>query len=213
VYIKKKPNAFQLYEKPTTAAVPHTLIILSQKSELLCVLLDSQHYFDQDHVIDRMKDSLERLRYSGVWSLAEENVMDLSIDKRDDVEMQVRSLTSLTDGNVLLHYLAHTNLDGVILLPTALAPRTGGLKAIENRFVRIVEIIREVLLTKRHEERSSTVVEYGIHVEDNESLDKPIGYWVVGRLIPDGEFYVCYEDSVPQNAVEMAHRLASRHCN
>jgi hypothetical protein len=210
VYCPPHRNAFHNYEKPSNVRVAHTLIILAQKSEMLCVLLDSRHHFSQNDVIDRMKDCLERLNHNGVWSIAEENVMDISMDKKDETETQIRSLTSLTEGNVLLHYLSHTERDGVILLPTTLVPKPSGLLAIENRFIKTIEIIREVLLTRRHEERSSAVIEYGVHVEDNESLDKNIGYWIVGRLIDNGEFYVCYEDSVPQSTVEMAHRLTSR---
>lgn len=124
----------------------------------------------------------------------------------------VNLFISATEGpyNVLLHYISHNEREGTIILPTSLSPKPSSLLSIELRFIKTIEIIREVLLSKKHEEKSNVVVEYGIHAEDSESFDKMIGYWIIGRMTNNDEFYVCYEDSVPQNVAELMHRLGTR---
>lgn len=78
--------------------IPHILIILSQRSELLCILLQSSNN-DHSEMINKMRDCLERIHSSNVWNIVEESVIDLSLEKKDlsekkdDNESQLRSLT------------------------------------------------------------------------------------------------------------------------
>ncbi len=73
-------------------------------------------------------------------------------------------------------------------------------------------------LLQQSMDETEPIVEYGVHVEDSESFaPHTIRYWVVGAMLPVAssnygdltEIYVCYEDSIPQNIVELAYRMTT----
>ncbi|EFC48624.1 predicted protein [Naegleria gruberi] len=110
--------------------------------------------------------------------------------------------------NVLLGYVVHSNSNGVILYHNSSNP------AIASVFSLKCQVVRQVLQSKRSMS-DDPIVEFGIHIDQKVPLPNNtighIGYWICGRMNDMlDEFYVCYEDSIPQDVVELSYRLYSR---
>ena len=110
--------------------------------------------------------------------------------------------------NILLSYVVHFNSNGVILFHTNENP------AIAAMFSLKCQVVRQVLQSKRFI-AEDPVVEFGIHIDQKIPLSATstghIGYWICGRMNDKmDEFYICYEDSISQDVVELSYRLYSR---
>lgn len=149
------------------------------------------------------------------------STMDIS-DIRENLLNQAEYIvpTKLTAGerNCLLHYVHLDTLEGIILSSRSVEDRSKNEKIVRN-FNRCAHVIHRLLYnTVRfkkilNEDMDKTTInknlvaikEHGI-LFDCENTS----YWVIGRLYaaPHAkEFYVCYEDTAPQNMVEMAFKL------
>ncbi|KAG2386952.1 hypothetical protein C9374_001987 [Naegleria lovaniensis] len=115
--------------------------------------------------------------------------------------------------NVLLGYVVHSNSNGLILF------HNSHNSSIASVFSLKCQVIRQVLHSKRMIANGSQdfdqIVEFGIHIDHRVPLVgtsvAQVGYWICGRMNDKlDEFYVCYEDSIPQEVVELSYRLYSR---
>ncbi|XP_063981427.1 protein inturned [Diachasmimorpha longicaudata] len=147
--------------------------------------------------------------------------MDVS-DIRESLLNQAEYIapTKLTAGdkNCLLHYVHLDTLEGVLLSSRTIEQPDKNSEIIAtfnecahsihkllNNAVRFKKMLNEDVDKTAINKNLVAIKEHGVLFEC-ESLS----FWVVGRLyaVPQAkEFYVCYEDTVPQNLVEMAFRL------
>ncbi|XP_017799243.1 PREDICTED: protein inturned [Habropoda laboriosa] len=151
--------------------------------------------------------------------------MDIS-NIRENLLNQAEYLASkvLTTGdkNYLYHYVHLDMVEGILLSSKPLE-HSGKDHAFLVNFNRCVHIIHKLLYntvrfkTMLNSDMDKTVInksliavkEYGVLFEWEN-----LTYWVVGRLHTTPhpkELYVCYQDSAPQNLIEMAFKLHSLH--
>nr|XP_018899633.1 PREDICTED: protein inturned [Bemisia tabaci] len=139
---------------------------------------------------------------------------------------------STVDANHLFHFIQLDRAEGILLSRSNLAG-TGSsqkLSFVINNFTKCVYNIQRIFENSIKFKRMNglevkgsvmnnsliAIKEQGILFEyplnDSDSEKKVmLTYWVVGRLffLPHPrEIYVCYEDTVPQNMVEIAFRIA-----
>lgn len=129
-------------------------------------------------------------------------------------------ILTVGDGNYLLHYL-HLDLCEGILISSFFDKCVIKNSEIVSKFSRCVQMMHTFLqntlryrkIVNQDGEKNVinkslvSIKEYGtLFVWNN------LSYWVVGRILPyprTKEIYVCYQDSTPQNLVEMTFRLNS----
>jgi hypothetical protein len=140
--------------------------------------------------------------------------------------------------NVLFNYIIHSQAQGSLIFPATLSDNLKVIEPQFIKYCEIIRQVltvrrRHILLgdedylndsestaQMRHlsQKEEQPCIEYGIHVEDSESFaPHTIGYWIVGAMLPIDkdsdrnltEIYICYEDSIPQNVVEVAYKLAT----
>ncbi|KAG8039143.1 hypothetical protein G9C98_003450 [Cotesia typhae] len=135
-------------------------------------------------------------------------------------QSEVISPIRITTGpkNVLIHYVHLDPFEGV-LMSSRTIENPGKNADVINTFNECAHTIHKLLgntvrfKTLAIEDPASVVInknlvaikEHGILFEY-----EGINFWVIGRLFETPclkEFYVCYEDSVPQNLIEMAFKL------
>ncbi|XP_011298415.1 protein inturned [Fopius arisanus] len=146
--------------------------------------------------------------------------MDVS-DIRESLLNQAEYIapTKLTAGdkNCLLHYVHLDILEGVLLssrtienpeknseIMSTFNECAHSIHRLLKNTVRFKKMLNEDVDKTEINKNLVAIKEHGVLFEC-ESLT----FWVIGRLYaaPAKEFYVCYEDTVPQNLVEMAFRL------
>ncbi|XP_015599831.1 protein inturned [Cephus cinctus] len=149
--------------------------------------------------------------------------MDIS-DIRENLLNQAEYIVpkKLTSGekNVLFHYIHLDMLEGILLSSETAENSLKNAKILTN-FNRCAHIIHKLLHnTVRFKKMLSqdmdksvinksliAIKEHGVLFEWDS-----LSYWVIGRLYTTPhpkELYVCYQDTAPQNLVEMAFRLNS----
>ena len=149
------------------------------------------------------------------------SMMDIS-DIRENLLNQAEYMvpTKLTAGdkNCLLHYVHLDVLEGILLSSKSVEESSKNKIIIQN-FNRCAHIIHKLLYnTVRfkkilNEDMDKTAINKNlIAIKEHGILFQfeNMTYWVIGRLYaaPHAkEFYVCYEDSAPQNMIEMAFKL------
>lgn len=122
------------------------------------------------------------------------------------------------DKNCLLHFVHLDAHEGVLLSSRIIeCPEKNAeiivtfnkcahtIHKLLNNAVRFKKMLNEDVDKTAINKNLVAIKEHGV-LFDYENLS----FWVVGRLFsaPQAkEFYVCYEDSVPQNLIEMAFRL------
>lgn len=135
-------------------------------------------------------------------------------------QSEVISPIRITTGpkNVLIHYVHLDPFEGV-LMSSRTIENPGKNADVINTFNECAHTIHKLLgntvrfKTLAIEDPASVAInknlvaikEHGILFEY-----EGINFWVIGRLFETPclkEFYVCYEDSVPQNLIEMAFKL------
>lgn len=137
--------------------------------------------------------------------------------------------------NGLFHYVNINEFEGIFISPTQqeMSVVNGALhEVVLNHFYRACLQIRnffhqavqnktkQLENPRKYGDNTSfcAVKEHGIlftciipqHSENSKKQPPPLSltYWVIGRLFPDEkEMYVCFQESVPQTAVEMAFKL------
>ncbi|KAK5650403.1 hypothetical protein RI129_001432 [Pyrocoelia pectoralis] len=149
------------------------------------------------------------------------------------VDMTEKKPNRLTFGNenVLYHYVQLDENEGILLCPSDTQIYSTTLDVILNSFRKCAQNIHDIFkntlrlkemlaqdVTKWVFNRSLVAVkEYGTLFEcsltedANKKYDK-LTFWVIGRLyyIPHPrEVYVCYQDTIPQNIVEISFKLGT----
>lgn len=146
--------------------------------------------------------------------------MDIS-NIRDNLLNQAEYLIpkKLTAGdkNYLYHYVHLDMVEGILLSPKSIdVPPNSKILVNFNRCVHIIHrLLNNTVRFKKmlNQDMDKTVInksliaikEHGVLFElENTS------YWVVGRLYMTPhpkELYICYQDSAPQNLIEIAFKL------
>lgn len=157
----------------------------------------------------------------------------------DQSSLEILSSATTGPYNVLFNYVIHSQAQGTLLFPISLTDNLSRIEPIFIKYCGIIrqtlmlrrqsEYLVDEDFTKPERmshaaerpilmEGTEPIVEYGIHVEDSESFaPHTIKYWVVGAMLPISsstygdltEIYICYEDSIPQNIVDIAYRMAT----
>lgn len=151
--------------------------------------------------------------------------MDIS-NIRENLLNQAEYLTPkvLTTGNknYLYHYVHLDMVEGILLSSKPLENSTKDHKILVN-FNKCIHIIHKLLHNAvrfkkmLNSDMDKTVINKSlIAVKEHGVLFEweNVTYWVVGRLYTTPhpkELYVCYQDSAPQNLIEVAFKLHSLH--
>ncbi|XP_022920612.1 protein inturned [Onthophagus taurus] len=135
------------------------------------------------------------------------------------------------DPNVLYHYVQFDEIEGVLLMLPKMAGSNLFIDTIMDNFrcccLRIRKLFQNTLRFKNMSTQDMAkslmnktliaIKEHGIlfeyiHEGLNTKKSYKTTYWVVGRLfyMPyQRELYVCYQDTIPQNLVDMAFKLGA----
>ncbi|KAK4883073.1 hypothetical protein RN001_006392 [Aquatica leii] len=148
----------------------------------------------------------------------------------DMVEKKPNRLTSGTD-NVLFHYVHLDTTEGILLSPPDVQTNSVTLEVVLNNFRKCAQNIHDLFQnTLRYKEMLAqdvtkcvfnksliAIKEYGTLFECTfaddlfKKYDK-LTYWVIGRVynIPHHkEVFVCYQDTIPQNIIEISFKLGA----
>lgn len=147
--------------------------------------------------------------------------MDIS-SIRDSLLCEAEYISShvltVGEGSYSLHYL-HLDLGEGILISSFSDKCVAKNSEVISKFSNCIQTMHTLLqntlryrkIVNQDAEKSvvnkslASTKEYGtLFVLNNQT------YWVVGRILPhprEKEVYVCYQDSTPQNLVEMTFRL------
>lgn len=141
------------------------------------------------------------------------NAHNSSYDPSNYANYNMKHFVTQGPYNVLLGYVVHSNSNGLILF------HNSHNSSIASVFSLKCQVIRQILHSKRMianmSQDADPIVEFGIHIDHKVPLVgnsvAQVGYWICGRMNDKlDEFYVCYEDSIPQEVAELAYRLYSR---
>ncbi|XP_043256589.1 protein inturned [Colletes gigas] len=190
-----------------------TMPILGRRATREKISSGSRYSDDSDSDIDMYKNDCRILN------------MDIS-NIRENLLNQAEYLTPkiLTTGNknYLYHYVHLDMVEGILLSSKPLENSAKDRKILVN-FNKCVHIIHRLLHnTVRfkkmlNSDMDKTVINKSlIAVKEHGVLFEweNVTYWVVGRLYTTPhpkELYVCYQDSAPQNLIEVAFKLHSLH--
>lgn len=129
-----------------------------------------------------------------------------------------RKLTTSKDKNTLYHYVHLDSLEGILLSACIVEGLDKNAHFLAN-FSKCAGVIHSMLQnTLRfkkilNQEIDKTVIDKSlVAIKEHGVLFEweNMTFWVVGRLYASPhpkELYVCYEESVPQNVIEMVFRL------
>jgi len=137
-----------------------------------------------------------------------------------DISLSMTLSTKLTTGyyNSLFHFLIFQKHRGTFICPNDTQCDSSDLLTtnIMNCFKHACEQIHDMFTQNQHDQVQ--LLEHGVlfHAEQTHGAEMKVNapnvsYWVVGRLVRYGlaeeEIYVCFQDGVPQNIIEMAFKL------
>ncbi|XP_053978115.1 protein inturned isoform X1 [Hylaeus volcanicus] len=190
-----------------------TMPILGRRATREKIASGSRYSDDSDSDIDMYKSNCRMLS------------MDIS-NIRENLLNQAEYLTPkiLTTGNknYLYHYVQLDMVEGILLSSKPLENSAKDHKILVN-FNKCIHIIHKLLHnTVRfkkmlNSDMDKTVINKSlIAVKEHGVLFEweNVTYWVVGRLYTTPhpkELYICYQDSAPQNLIEVAFKLHSLH--
>ncbi|XP_077984334.1 protein inturned-like [Glandiceps talaboti] len=152
-------------------------------------------------------------------------------------ELYTATKLSAGADNTLFHYVSLEVGQGIIVTPTHKDLQLLGgithpqlLKTFHKTCLAIRHVFEQALKSKRKQPRTTQhnhfhckkslriVKEHGVLVQcvpenwnEQKKTSPKMHYWVVGRLYGEPfarEVYVCYHESAPQNAVELAFKLS-----
>eukprot|EP01112_Ceratiomyxa_fruticulosa_P013482 TRINITY_DN3792_c0_g1_i2.p1 TRINITY_DN3792_c0_g1~~TRINITY_DN3792_c0_g1_i2.p1 ORF type:complete len:488 (-),score=81.65 TRINITY_DN3792_c0_g1_i2:47-1510(-) len=187
-------------------------------------------------LVDRLRISFNKLRAAGIIShireKASQHMSPIALISEKSVLKGSTPFVVLSgqDGkNILFEYVSYNRLSGAILTPNKLKQDDQvAHDLIHLKFYNSILTIQTILHSKHYQKHG--IEEYAIRLQSQSpnpsnsnfsnifSLANTInnntttqqlskGFWVVGRLYQNNEFYVCYHDDVPRDTVEMAFRL------
>lgn len=140
----------------------------------------------------------------------------------NQAEYLVPKVLTMGDKNYLYHYVHLDTVEGILLSSKPLEYLGKDRNFLVN-FNKCVHVIHRLLhntvrfKTMLNSDMDKTVINKSlIAVKEHGVLFEweNLSYWVVGRLYTTPhpkELYVCYQDSAPQNLIEMAFKLHSLH--
>ncbi|XP_014243073.1 protein inturned isoform X2 [Cimex lectularius] len=124
----------------------------------------------------------------------------------------------------VLHYVDFNMTEGIFISSPGVSPNVKKLENVMNNFRKYAHKIKKMFMNTISFKLKSkelhrfvwnkslvAIKEFGILFNAAENKEKPLSYWVTGRLFSTPilrEFYVCYHDACPQNLVELAFSLA-----
>ncbi|KAL3279394.1 hypothetical protein HHI36_016904 [Cryptolaemus montrouzieri] len=137
--------------------------------------------------------------------------------------------------NVLYHYVQFDALEGILISPPEYKVESRTQKIVISSFRKCCQQIHGLFQnTIRFKDMSSqdmaksvmnksliAIKEYGTMFEcpfldEKESKKNKISFWVIGRLFFSPhvrEVYVCYNDAIPQNLIELAFKMNMGFCD
>lgn len=141
----------------------------------------------------------------------------LSFSSATEISLTSALSTKLTTGmnNTLFYFTMLKNHSGVLICPNISQSTDALTNEIISSFQASCEKIHELFLPKQCSARQ---LEYGLlfRVRTTKGAEMKKGspsvkYWVVGRIVKKGsseeEVYVCFQDGVAQNIIEMAFKM------
>jgi hypothetical protein len=143
-------------------------------------------------------------------------------------DIQPQQLTAGKE-NVLFHFVQFDSTEGVLVCPPECRLQSQTINGILNSFRKSCHKIHSLFqntmrfknmpaqdMAKSVMNKSLIAIkEHGVMFEcpfldDVDNRKNKIKYWVVGRLFympHPREVYVCYQDNIPQNIIELAFRI------
>jgi len=173
--------------------------------------------------------SLHRLM--SIPQIAQKSVPSVEvIDTRMLIASQEELPYMLTSGekNCLYHYIGYSDFNGIIVSP--IHKPAAEYKSLTELFFKTISSIRNMLHKRKMPTKNESSIqshnnsplipvqsftEFGIKLSNVEPTLISQSFWVVGRLyfspsdleVMENEFYICYEDGIPQSTVELAFKL------
>ncbi|KAK0091973.1 hypothetical protein PV326_002431 [Microctonus aethiopoides] len=188
--------------------------ILGRRATREKSLATSKHSDDSDSDVDMYRND------SQTCSM---DVSDIRESLLNQAEFILPMRLTAGEKNCLLHFVNLDALEGILLSSRIIenAEKNSEIMTIFNECAHTIHrLLNNAVKFKKmlNDEDDTTAInknlvaikEHGV-LFDYENLS----FWVVGRLFSAPhvkEFYVCYEDSVPQNLIEMAFRLHGTWC-
>ncbi|KAE8742738.1 hypothetical protein FOCC_FOCC011770 [Frankliniella occidentalis] len=168
--------------------------------------------------------------HTGQRNTSTTDLSDLHNSLLKNVEGTVPLKLTMGVENIVFHYVHLDTSEGVLLSPVK-SCKSLGISDILSKFrhsaMHIHTLFQNTISFKKLKsaEASHSLInkslvaikefgvlfEYSLPARGNEKSTSQLTYWVVGRLFfmpSPKEVYVCYEDSAPQNLIELAFRLA-----
>ncbi|KAL9648095.1 hypothetical protein ABK040_007461 [Willaertia magna] len=201
VFIKEDNNTFDLLFNKNNNEYNYLLIILAQGEKIITSILYMKinplpNMEIDNYYISEMRNCLLQLEKKGIFNYIRSQMKIKLTNVKDNFVTQ-------GNYNVLLNYVIHSHANGVILL------QLNDQVDISSIFINKCQIIRQVLKSKRNLS-NDYIVEHGIHLTNNNNNNNNIGYWICGRMNDkNDEFYIAYEDTIPQDVIELSYRLYS----
>ncbi|XP_020718480.1 protein inturned isoform X1 [Bombus terrestris] len=189
------------------------LPILGRRATREKIVSRSRYSDDSDSDLDVYKNDCRMLNMD--ISNIRENLLN-------QAEYLVPKVLTVGDKNYLYHYIQLDMIEGILLSSNPLEHLAKNPNFLIN-FNKCVHIIHKLLhntvrfKTMLNSDVDKTVINKSlIAVKEHGVLFEweNLTYWVVGRLYTTPhpkELYVCYQDSAPQNLIEIAFKLHSLH--
>ncbi|KAG6797320.1 protein inturned [Apis mellifera caucasica] len=187
--------------------------ILGRRATREKIVSKSRYSDDSDSDIDVYKNNCQMLNLD--ISNIRENLLS-------QAEYLVPKVLTMGDKNYLYHYVHLDMVEGILLSSKPLEHLGKNPNFLIN-FNKCVHIIHRLLhntvrfKAMLNSDADKTVINKSlIAVKEHGVLFEweNLTYWVVGRLFTTPhpkELYVCYQDSAPQNLIEIAFKLHSLH--
>ncbi|XP_034243272.1 protein inturned [Thrips palmi] len=193
---------------------------------------DPTHVSHSDHEASEDSDSDWEASdiHAGRRPTSTTDLSDLHNSLLKNVEGTVPSKLSTGPENIVFHYVHIDINEGVMLSPVHSSYSTNLIEILSkfrSTAMQIHSLFQNTISFKKLKgvEASHSLInkslvaikEFGalfecnLPLRGNEKSPSSMNFWVVGRLFfmpASREVYVCYEDSAPQNLVELAFRLA-----
>ncbi|CAL7946624.1 unnamed protein product [Xylocopa violacea] len=187
--------------------------ILGRRATREKIISKSRYSDDSDSDIDVYKNDCR------ILSMDISNIRESLLNQ---AEYLVPKILTMGDKNYLYHYVHLDMVEGILLSSKPLEYSGKNHNFLVN-FNKCVHIIHRLLhntvrfKTMLNSDMDKTVINKSlIAVKEHGVLFEweNLAYWVVGRLYTTPhpkELYVCYQDSAPQNLIEVAFKLQSLH--
>ena len=141
----------------------------------------------------------------------------VSIDQKISLTSAVSTKLTMGVQNTLFYYATYQQCKRIVVCPNETDMGDKLNKDVIKCFHTACEDIHELFMKNEFLEEMDRVLEQGllfnIRPSDTRKSALILKFWVIGRLIDRGtdspeEVYVCFHESIPQSAIEMAFKLS-----